>query len=599
MSTLFDQLKTSLKESPIGPAASEARAYARKLGRGLRGEISVALGRPVQAGEPLALQWKRIVRRSREAMHGLPPATGPRVLFVTGYGFSETKLAVESVLAMALRLQGASPMFLLCDKALSACEFNPYGNFEPPPGVHGPGLPPRQRLAKCRGCTRAIRDSFRPLDVPQVSLRAFSRVDDVPRLEGIVKDVPYDAYRDFVYKDIQVGEHAFSSVLRATLRGTLLDDAYTRWLFRRYLLSGMHLVDLAERMLAAERPERIVAIHGVYLIHGTMCEIGRKHEIPVVVWGIPYRRGTLLFSHRDTYHRTMVTEPASLWDRHPLTAQQEQRLDAYLASRWKGRDYVNYHPNPIEDRQRIRDELGLDAKRPIVSLYTNVIWDAQIYHTYNAYADMFTWLYATVEYFSRRPDLQLAIRVHPAEAKGKSLPKQPLVPEIAARFPSLPENVKVVPPESDISSYTLAEMSRATLVYGTKMGIEIAVRGIPVIVAGETFSRGKDFTYDVSSASEYFSLLDRVASLPRNSTEMVRRARRYAYYLFFERMIDFPLISVTDHLRSIGLCLKFRDTSELAPGRASNLDLICHAMLTGSSFVQDETGFADEGVLGR
>ena len=65
-----------------------------------------------------------------------------------------------------------------------------------------------------------------------------------------------------------------------------------------------------------------------------------------------------------------------------------------------------------------------------------------------------------------------------------------------------------------------------------------------VVVAGETLCRGKGFTCDISSASEYFALLDRIETLPRNSPERIERVRRYAYHLFLRRMIDFPLFSV-------------------------------------------------------
>jgi hypothetical protein len=163
--------------------------------------------------------------------------------------------------------------------------------------------------------------------------------------------------------------------------------------------------------------------------------------------------------------------------------------------------------------------------------------------------------------------------------------RQPIAPEVRQRFPTLPTNVRLIPPESDLSSYTLAEISQAALIYGTKMGLEIALRGIPVVVAGETLSRNKGFTYDISSAAEYFELLSRIETLPRNSPEMIERARRYAYYLFFRRMIDFPLLAVKNATLSTGLRLNFDHLAQLEVGRDAGLDVVCDGILTGSPFV--------------
>ena len=182
----------------------------------------------------------------------------------------------------------------------------------------------------------------------------------------------------------------------------------------------------------------------------------------------------------------------------------------------------------------------------------------------------------------------MVIRVHPSEARGIGT-KQPIVGEIKTRFPNLPENVKVIPPESYLSSYTLAEMSQVVLVFGTTVGLETAARGIPVIVAADTFFGAKGFTYDPNSPEEYFALLDRAMQLPHNSPQMIECARKFAYHVFFRATVDFPQVHARDPVWSRGLRLKFRRLSELAPGHSPDLDAICDGILHHSD------GFAQEG----
>ena len=71
--------------------------------------------------------------------------------------------------------------------------------------------------------------------------------------------------------------------------------------------------------------------------------------------------------------------------------------------------------------------------------------------------------------------------------------------ELATRLGRLPANVILVPPDQPLSSYGLLAVSDLVLGYTTTVGLEAAVRGIPVAVAAETHYRGRGFTTDITS----------------------------------------------------------------------------------------------------
>src|SRR5262249_10151270 len=160
-----------------------------------------------------------------------------------------------------------------------------------------------------------------------------------------------------------------------------------------------------------------------------------------------------IFSHGDTYHHTLLDEPPATWENMTWTPALEAELLRYLKSRGKGtEDWIWFQRNPREDVQTIARKAGLDLSRPIVGLLTSGIWDAQLHYPANAFPSMMEWLLGTVSYFSRRGDLQLVIRVHPAEVRGTLPSRQKVVAELRKAFPILPRNVLVVPPESDSST---------------------------------------------------------------------------------------------------------------------------------------------------
>lgn len=594
-------IRLTLKPIKLLPILQDSKSLLRPFYRRAEGaaraslnDLGRAVGASVGLDEPLRQQWLRVLRNSGDVLATLPEITGPRVLFATGYGLADAMLTIESVIVMALRMRGVDPVVLRCDKALPACEWNRVGNYDPDPGPYAPELTRRTRLDRCRVCTEAIDDAHGILPVDQVAFSQHLRPGDLDRAFAIVDGLAYAEYRDFMYRGIAVGEHGYSSTVRSLLRGTLLDDEETRWLFRRYLASSILVTDLTERVLEQEKPDCLVAIHGIYLTHGTICEVARKHGVRVVVYGTPYRRGTIWLSHDDTYHRTLISEPTHLWEDLEMTPERARRVDDYLAEkRFGARDYAAYHEDAINDESALRAELGLDAGRPVVSIFTNVLWDAQLYYQHNAFDNMLEWLFETIRYFGTRPDLQLVIRVHPAEASAANATNQPLMEEITREFPVLPENVKIIRPESKLSSYTLAEMSRAALIYGARMGVEIAALGTPLVVAGETFNRRKGYSYDVETREQYFELLDRIETLPRNSPETVERARKYAYHYYYRLMMDFPLFSVQNGIHMSGPRLEFADLHALEPGACESLDVVCQGIVDGETpFHYDTLGFS-------
>ena len=187
------------------------------------------------------------------------------------------------------------------------------------------------------------------------------------------------------------------------------------------------------------------------------------------------------------------------------------------------------------------------------------------------------------EYFATRPDLQLLIRVHPAEISGFPPSRQPILRQLHARLPQLSPNIIVVPPESDISTYALMSLCNAAIIYGTKMGVELTSVGLPVIVAGGAWIRNKGLTRDASSPEEYFRLLDELPFRERLGASQLARARQYAYHFFFNRMIPLPFIDPKAGYPIYRLKLDRLD--QLLPGATGGLDTICEGILKRSPFL--------------
>ena len=169
------------------------------------------------------------------------------------------------------------------------------------------------------------------------------------------------------------------------------------------MVSGIVYVSCLERFFEKNKIDKVVEVHGIYLEHGIVLDYCKEIGIPVIVYGRPYRKGCILLSHNDTYHREIPYEHNSRWEDMILAPEDKLAIDTHLNSKVAGgRENVNYHPNPIEDFEKISEEIGIDKNIPVVSMFTNILWDAQIIYDSNAFSDMLDWIYQTIEYMKKK-----------------------------------------------------------------------------------------------------------------------------------------------------------------------------------------------------
>ena len=512
---------------------------------------------------------------------------GPQqhIVFAPVWGFSEKVIADEAVLAMALRLRGHKVSVLRCGQALPACLWNVFGNRSLSTAGFSHRVSSAGRTAECRRCDELHSRAWPHTGVNTLSLLEYSDPVALESAEDFVNSVYEGFETDVHYKGVNIREHAYASTLRKLTRGTLEYDAWSTFLFKRFMIAAVVYIDALEILISEQKPDVFVCVHGIYLEHGVLADYAKLKGVRVVVHGTPYRKNTMWLSHDDTYHRTLVTESNARWENIALDENMSNAVHDYLSSKISGgRENVNFNPAPILDSQAMFDEMQLNPEKPTVALFTNTLWDAQVVYKSNAFEDMLDWLFATIDFFCSQSKVQLAVRIHPAESKAGFTTSQPIIEEIRKRYTRIPEHVAIVGPDSDISSVLLSDESVASVIYGTKLGVELAYRKNIVICAGESICRGKGFTIDVETAREYFEVLANIETLTVNLERFAERAKKYAYHLFFNRMMDFTPVTVTDEMMNRRLTINIKEEAELGDGKISEIDTICSGILYGTPF---------------
>ena len=213
-------------------------------------------------------------------------------------------------------------------------------------------------------------------------------------------------------------------------------------------------------------------------------------------------------SLNDTHHRELIYENNEEWENFDFDNDKIKKIENYLVSRSQSKnDFKNdwvYSPTSTnDDINSLFEKLKINPNKPLIGLPTNVMWDAQLDFPSNFFKNILEWLFFTVDYFINNQNLQLIIRVHPAEVDISKPSKQRVSDELFKKYGKLPSNIFIVNSNENYNTYKILDKCDNILIYGSRLGIEMSALGKMVIVAGEGFIRNKNIAIDIVSKKHY------------------------------------------------------------------------------------------------
>ena len=510
---------------------------------------------------------------------------GKNILLATSMGSELVAWRLESVLSLALMKKGNNVEFAIDDGILPAHQNCIYAKYE----NNINSIIKKNEFKNVEDS--CFKESSFLLNKAGIKINKFSsgiKEENLKEIDEICERIEIDKIREYKLDNVDVGEHAIAGALRFFAKATIENEPAADSVIRAYFKSAL-ITTFCFRNIFKKRNINIVVLHhGIYVPQGIICSVAKSMGVKVVTWNIAYRKNRFIFSHDDTYHHTLIDEDISKWQNIEWSEKKEIELKNYLQGRWFGDDdWINFNQeNPSVNHDSIIKKLLIDPSKPCFALLTNVLWDAQLHYPANAFRNMLEWVFETIQFFIERTDLQLIIRVHPAENTGRIVSRQKIIDEINTKFPDLPKNIKLIPANGDFTSYEVVSISNAALIYGTKMGVELSASGIPVVVAGEAWIRGKGVTKDATSKEDYLDILNKLPFDKNLGGEDLIKAKKYAYHFFFRRMI--PINSVKEVSGWPPFDINLNNIAELQNIYDPGLELICNGITEGRDFIYED-----------
>ncbi|MGB8707610.1 MAG: hypothetical protein WCD72_06670 [Dehalococcoidia bacterium] len=483
----------------------------------------------------------------------------------------------DAVIATALRIRGVEVRFVICDGAPVACILREVVS-EQLPFLWG---------KKCPGCLRACANEAASFNLPYDGIGELVSEERRAELRVLAQSVPADELATFRHLNVEVGQLAVSSTIRY-FKG--LSSEGHEDIVREYLYASLVNTEAAITAIACFKPDCLVMTHACYVDYGTAQSVATNAGIPVVVWAGAYLERHCYMNTKvpQSRNRSYQLLSAEAWRQRRelhLTRREDERLDSYLNARYTTDVAFDLKlSSPPVAVDELRRKLDIPGNKPVWCIFAHVSWDDVF--SYGAQAAFDTaelWFIDTIRTIMALPDVTWLVKLHPAEIpSGTVYGVQSLIEE---HFPELPHHVRLIPADSDINVYGLYPvLDGGVTMFGTA-GLEMAVLGKPVILAGEAHYGRKGFTYDAPTQEEYRALLRRAAQLPKLSATQQALARQYAYSYFIQRQIPLRMLE-----RGYGGWgpLDYQKLDLLLPGKDKALDMICEHILEGGDFIMDE-----------
>jgi hypothetical protein len=299
----------------------------------------------------------------------------------------------------------------------------------------------------------------------------------------------------------------------------------------------------AVSLLEQQRPEAALIPNGLVTELGMFYQAARALRIPTVTYEFNDQREQIWLAHDDVVMHQNTDDLWAARRSQPLSEIQLDKIGEFEAARSGATTYGKgtrlWQDVPRQGAAALHLQLGLDD-RPVVLLATNVLGDSLTLGRNIFAASMAEWIEKTIRYLAANDNVQVVVRVHPGERLIHGPSMAAIIKQVQ---PTLPAHIHLIGPSEATNTYDLMDLASLGLTYTTTVGMEMAMRGVPVIVAGRTHYRGRGFTLDPSTWEEYFRMVEAVLRDGRGrrlEQDEVTAAWSYAYRFVFEYPQDFP-----------------------------------------------------------
>ena len=451
-----------------------------------------------------------------------------KTILITPLRVSPTSNVFEGLIGSYFKLKGWNVKYLMCHQALSFCE-----------NVSNE----KRKCAICSLCKREQMEFKKTYLGDCINIDDYISKDEKIEIGTYVKSLSFKLDEDFIYNGVNLKDAIEAGVMRYTQKSEIEIECDLD-LLRKCATTAFILSHVTTNVIKTLKINKLITSHGIYSSWGAILETAKYRKVDSIVWGRGYiGQGNMLFGNNYAIQEDLKFETQENFDSIVLDDQKKKVVfDYYMAkSNPKSKvDYVDYYDGISKEAFDIKAfENKVCQYQNVYGMFTNIPWDGQVFNKTIDFPSTRKYIKDTIHWFEKNPDCLLIIRAHPAEvSRDDSMRGWTFEYLLKQEYPILPNNVIFLAPQNPITSYDLLNYIQYSIMYGSSMAIELAIRRIPVIHTGFTYISNKNIVFDVTTVDDFYDKLDKSkVGLLKITNEMYDNALKYGYYWITQRNI--------------------------------------------------------------
>lgn len=379
---------------------------------------------------------------------------------------------------------------------------------------------------------------------------------------AILKDaktiMTFDELMDYSYIGVNIGKYICSSLVRKTYTGAVeMDNPEVRAMIKNYLIDTSVNAVAASCIYDKYKPDAVLFLERGYTPYGEFFDIALKRNLNVVQWCGSHKNNALILKRYNLKNKNQ--HPASLsaktweflkkmpWDKNRANIVTHELFKNYASGEWFGEVGTQFKVRMMKPEE-IKRELGLDSGKKTAVILSHLFWDATFFYGEDIFTNYREWFIEAVKAACKNKHVNWILKFHPANVvklnrdgyKGELIEKISIKEEIG----ELPSHIKILEPNTKISTYSLYKVMDYCLTVRGTPGIEAAMFGVPVLTAGTGRYDRHGFTIDSSNREDYLDKLSKIHTYPRLTPQQIELAQKFAYGTFVLRPFELKSIDM-------------------------------------------------------
>ena len=531
--------------------------------------------------------FKKIINRLTSHISNYVNRTKIKKLRNTPAVFSEKKVLfwltgglpglydIEAPIELALYLRGYKSHAVICDGTYRACV-------------------KREVIDKkiielwnddCRECLSSCKKKLNNFGVEYSYIGDYLNQSEISRLKIISENTKWSDLEDFSYFGVKLGGPIKESVIRYYQGDS---SNINNLIVQEYVFSALINFSASQKAILTSSYRNFICSHGVYIDWGVALLVALEYKLISVVWFSAHTLGHYFFQHAKCidgqirFNNNLKFIPNSI-DSESKKLFYKEKVRKYLDERYLLGKSSDVFVSELFKLNKDFDTILFSKNKPVWCIFLHINWDSVASFDDMLFDNLDEWTRETFLYIRGITSVNWLIKIHPHEETYHGFGETESI--LKKLCPVFPDHIKLMPAGIRLSNIKLYKyISGAVTVFGTS-GLEAALFGKPVILAGNPYYSDFNFTLNPETKLEYFNLLKNAINIKQLTSDQVCNAEKIAYHYYYGAQIRHPLIEAKNINGQMAWVVKYDCLELLKPNRDDSIELIINGIINGDPFV--------------